>query len=102
MDIMQAILDIEQKAQGIIDSADVLKEEQMAELDAEVERIEKEANEKLTAEIDEYMNKRKAEIRTKAEKTEQDYQKRLSDLEGVCAKKKKTWIDEITKHIIED
>lgn len=100
MDIMQAILDIEQKAQGIIDSADVLKEQQKQEIEAEIEKLRQKSDAAAKAQISQYVQRTDAERKEQTEKLEEAYRKRLSALDAVCSEKKQGWIDEITKRIL--
>lgn len=100
MDIMQAILDIEQKAQGVIESADELKAVQEAELEKELasmrDKIDADAHMRIAQITDRAAAERQEEINA----LEKEYRSKIEALDNKCKENKQKWIDEITLRII--
>lgn len=100
MDIMQAILDIEQKAQGIVDSAEELKESRKTVLENEIKEMENKAAAELRSRR-ERMEREAAEKRREAmENLEKSYAEKLETLDKKCAANKEKWIDDIVNAVI--
>lgn len=100
MDIMQAIIDIEKKAQGIVDSVDEMKKQNSEDIDAAINEI----NEKTDAKLKEQQSELKAKydvIRDKEmTKVERMYADRLEKLDERCKSGKAEWTAEIVNAVI--
>ena len=100
MDIMQAIMDIEQKARGIAESADELKNRQSAVIDAEIKVMEDEYAEKLSKLSEEMELSNSERLREQLEMIEKQYSQKLDALEEKCSENKDKWVDAIVGAII--
>ena len=96
MDIMQAILDIEEKARGISDSAKAMQENYEADLGQEIKKREQESKQHVTAELEQIKLRMDAEREEEMEQLE----KKMEALSNQCKQKKQAWIDEITKAVL--
>lgn len=100
MDIMQAILDIEQKAQGIVDSADELKAVQETELQKEIEGARNKIDADAHMKIAQITDRAAAERQEAVNALEKEYRSKIEALDNRCRENKQRWIDEITAKII--
>lgn len=99
MDIMHAIMDIEQKVKAIADSADELKESQNTILNEEIRKKEEEMNIRLAEQsgrIEEEYNFRREES---MQKLEREYADKLESLDEKCRAGKEKWVAEIVSAI---
>ena len=89
MDIMQAIIDIEKKAQGIVDSVDEMKKQNSAAVDAAVDAINSKTDAKL--------KEKKAELKAKYDVIlDKEMTKDLIEkLDEKCKSGKDKWTDDI-------
>lgn len=99
MDIMQAIIDIEQKAQGIVKTTDELKDQHNEKLADELKALDDEMKQKLAAESDrlrrEYNSIRDEEMT----KTERKYAEKFEKLEDICNKNRNKWVSDIVNAV---
>ncbi len=100
MDIISAIMDIEQKVGRINDASDELAVQYEKKLKTELEGKERAYSEKIEkfkentkTSCHEGKNKRAAEIR-------KSYNKKLEETEKKCEENKEIWIDEIVGRVI--
>ncbi|MEG1880164.1 MAG: hypothetical protein RSB38_08340 [Oscillospiraceae bacterium] len=100
MDIMQTILEIEKKAQGIIDSAENLKAENDAQIELEIENMKSSADAKVKTEISQLVQISAAERQEAINAIEIEYRKRIEDLDLKCKNNKSKWVSEITQSIL--
>ena len=100
MDIMQAILDIDEKARGISDSAKAMQENYEADLGQEIKKREQESKRHVTAELEQIKLRMDAEREEEMEQLEIFYEKKMEALSNQCKQKKQAWIDEITKAVL--
>ena len=100
MDIMQAILDIEEKARGISDSAKAMQENYEADLGQEIKKREQESKRHVTVELEQIKLRMDAEREEEMEQLEIFYEKKMEALSNQCKQKKQAWIDEITKAVL--
>lgn len=100
MDIMQAIIDIERKAQGIVDSVDELKSRSNEAVKVELARKEAE----LTRKIDEKKEQLKSKYDIIRDKEmsgiERKYADKLEALDDKCMKGKEKWTEELVRAVI--
>lgn len=99
MDIMHAIMDIEQKVKAIADSADKLKESQSSILNEEIRKKEEEMESRLServARIEEEYAYRCAES---LQKLERAYADKLESLDEKCREGREKWVAEIVLSI---
>lgn len=100
MDIMQAILDIEDKAKEIVNSADEVKAKQQEKFEKELEKMRVYSEEKTKDEIAS-LQKTFVQSRKEAlENVELEYQQKLEKLENLYKKNMDRWVAEITSEII--
>lgn len=100
MDIMQAILDIEDKAKEIVESADEVKAQQQEKFRDTLEKMQADAKEKTQDEIAS-LQKTFVQSRKEAlEDIEKEYQQKLEKLETLYQSKMDRWVAEITSEII--
>lgn len=100
MDIMQAIIDIEKKAQGIVDSVDEMKKQNSAVIEASVEE--------MNAKTDSKLKEQKAELKAKYDvirdkemtSIERKYADRLEKLDEKCKLGKEKWVNDIVNAVI--
>ncbi len=99
MDIMKIILDIENKAMDVLNSVDKTQEEQKTEQKmAEMERSFAQQTEKRISELKEkYAQSLASEVKA-LEKKEAMQEQKIIDIYEM---KQKTWVEDITKRIIE-
>ncbi len=100
MDIMQAIMDIEQKAQGIVKSADELKEHQQEILDKEIKELDSKMQQKLAGESERLRREYNAIRDEEMVKTERKYAEKFEELEDRCSKGKDKWVSDIVSAVI--
>lgn len=100
MDIMQAIIDIEKKAQGIVDSVDEMKNQNSSEIEKAVDEINSKYAEKLKKEKNEL--KAKYDVIRDKEMTsiERKYADRLEKLDEKCKRDKEKWANNIVDAVI--
>lgn len=99
MDIMQAIIDIEKKAQGIMDSVDEMKKQNSAVIEAAVDE--------MNARTDARLEEQKAELKEKYDvirdkemtKIERKYADLIEKLDERCKSGKDKWTDEIVNAV---
>ena len=87
MDIMQAILDIEEKARGISDSAKAMQENYEADLGQEIKKREQESKQHVTAELEQIKLRMDAEREEEMEQLESFYEKKMEALSNQCKQK---------------
>ncbi len=101
MDIMKAILDIEEKAQSIMNTTDDIGEEMRKETEKRIaeinEGMKKDAEEKISIHRANAEKKMKSELET----LEADFGKKLGALETAFAENKARWVKEITDNVKE-
>lgn len=100
MDIMQAIMDIEQKAQGIVKSADELKEHQQEILDKEIKEKEAEMKQTLDRESEKLRREYNAIRDEEMVKTERKYAEKFEELEKRCNEGKDKWVSAIVSAVL--
>ncbi len=99
MDIMNAIMDIEQKVKAIANSADELIESQNTILNEEIRKKEEEMERRLSEQsgrIEEEYAIRRGES---MQKLEEMYADNLESLDKKCRARKEKWIAEIVSSI---
>lgn len=99
MDIMQAILDIENKAKEIVESADEANEKQQEKFRDEIKKMHADTDEKIRDEIASLQKTFVSEQTEALENIESEYQKKMEKLENICSLKLKTWVSDITADI---
>lgn len=101
MDIMQAIMDIEQKAQGIVEAADELKAHQEEILDKEICDL----NEKMLTALNSETEKIRREYNSirddEMAKTERKYAEKFEALEEKFSRGRSKWISDIYNAVLE-
>ncbi len=100
MDIMQAILDIEEKARGISDSAAAAEENYEADIQKEIKHREQESREQVAKQLEQLRLRMDAERQEDMEQLETFYEHKLEALSKQCQEKKQAWIDSITEAVI--
>lgn len=100
MDIMQAIMDIEQKAQGILDDTDELRANQEAILQQELQDKEQKTQECIVEQLKQAEFRIAADRQDEMERLESAYEKKLEALEIACQANQNKWIQQITQAII--
>ena len=102
MDIMKAILDIESKAQGIINTLDEIQEENDKQIAQELKEIEEQMKVRANSKVEEY----KAELDEKTHREIIELEKlmdtRRQTLEKTFNEKYKQWVKEITEAVVKD
>ncbi|MDO5310845.1 MAG: hypothetical protein Q4E94_02955 [Clostridia bacterium] len=100
MDIMQAIIDIERKAQGIVDSVDELKSRSDEAVKAELAKKEAELTRKIDAKKEQLKSKYDIIRDKEMSGIERKYADKLEALDDKCRKGKKKWTDELVRAVI--
>lgn len=100
MDIMKAILEIEQKAHGIKESADELKKQQNDALKAELAAKENEFKKKLEDRRNGLARESFALRNEKMEALEKVYTEKLEILEKRCSDNMDKWVEQIVDAVI--
>lgn len=100
MNIMQAIIDIEEKARGVAESAEALQENFEAELKKEIEDKRLMTENKIHDALEQYKLRNDAECKEEIEKLEKYYDSKLERLSDICKANKTAWVSEITQNII--
>ncbi len=102
MDIMKAILDIEGKAQGVMNTLEDIREENDKKLQSEIEKIrdgmKKRADEKIGQHKSELEKRSKSDM-TELEKVMNERKKALDD---TFESNRGRWVKEITDAIVKD
>lgn len=100
MDMMKAILDIENKAQEIEASTKVLAAEIKSETDSKIEEISKKAQKDAEIEIEKYRETVKSGEDKELSEAKMQMDKTLAALEEKFKQSREKWIEEITGEII--
>lgn len=101
MDIMKAILDIEEKAQSIMNTTDDIGEEMRRDTEKRIAEIDagmkKDADEKISV----HRAKAEKKMKSELESLEKDFGKKLDALENAFAENRARWVKEITDNVKE-
>lgn len=100
MDMMKAILDIENKAQEIEASSKVLSAELKRETDSKIEEMSKKAENDAKIEIERYRETVKSGEEKELSEAKMQMDKTLASLENKFQENRGKWIEEITDEII--
>lgn len=95
MDIMKAILDIESKAQGIINTMSDIKTESEANVQQELKRVEAEMECMAVEKIAKHKAKLDVERKEKLLELENFAQEKKIKLEQIYSEKRSAWVEEI-------
>lgn len=98
--IMQAILEIEKKAQSIIDSADELKSEQSAELTAELEALTEKSRTRTEKELAALRSSADDAKKQELNKLDREHELQLDALREICEKNTTKWINDVYQKVI--
>ena len=101
MDIMKAILEIENKAQKVESSVDMSVTQIKAETDEHIKEIQLQSDSKVEKELEKYKVEAKANREKELNEVTLKMGKILESLEEKYAENKSRWIDEITEKITE-
>lgn len=99
MDIMQAIIDIEEKARKISESAQNLRDEYEDEINREINLRKQETENKISEHLKQYKLRIDAECKEEIEALEKVYEGKLEALSKTCKAKKDVWVKTITQNI---
>lgn len=100
MDIMNAIREIEQKAQEIVSSANELEKNQNEVLRAEIKEKEDKMEERLKAERAAIERENFLRRGEEMEKLEKSYAEKLEALDEKCRNRKSEWVSAIVSNIV--
>ncbi len=100
MDIINAIADIEQKMQEIIDSADEDRKKHEKELEDELLLRERTMQKRLSGECDAIKKRSEAEANDRIAALDRAYEKKLSALKEKCDANKEIWVQKIFDAVI--
>lgn len=100
MDIMHAIMDIEQKAQAIVSSTDELKEVQNMVLEKELAQKKEDMEQRLKEQCQRIEEDSFILRREKMEKLEERYGEKLKTLDDKCQNDKAKWVDSMVGAIV--
>ncbi len=95
MDIMKAILDIESKAQGIIDTLSDIKTESEAKVQQEIKRVEAEMEAVAVEQIAKHKAKLDVERKDKLLEIENFGQEKKIRLEQIYSEMRSEWVEQI-------
>ena len=102
MDIIKAILDIEDKAQRIVGTLDEMCSENEKEIEAEIESMTAEMKSHAEFEIEKYKNETEEKKNQETEEIERSMQQKKAALEKTFADNRESWLRDITEAIIKD
>ncbi len=102
MDIMQAILDIEQKAQESLKAVEKLEQEQNDGLTEELKRLENAAQEEVRQTLEQVKNRCMEEQKDALDAAERETRSRLETLQAQYEQNKEKWVSQMTKNILEN
>ncbi len=102
MDIMHAIMNIEQKVKAIADSADELIESQNTILNDEIRKKEEEMNIRLAEQSGRIEEEYAYHCEESMQKLERAYAEKLESLDKKCRAGREKWIAEIVFSITEE
>lgn len=99
MDIMKAIIDIEEKARGVSETAQKLQQNYEHDLKKEIDARKAKTEKDIKDKLEQYKLRIDAESKEEAEALEKLYDEKLEKLSNTCKQKQSAWIDEITKNV---
>lgn len=100
MDIMQAIMDIEEKAKKIADESDELLANHEESINSEIEAKEAEANEKLERFKEQLKSETDKKISNAIRALEKDYAEKQAELDKKCSAKSAKWSEMMFKSVV--
>lgn len=101
MNIMDAILDIEKKARGIMAESEEICSEQMEQYDAELEEFRKEMMRSAEMKVAGFRNEQNARIDKKIEAFGIQYGEKTEALNKKYGQNKEKWIEDIVNRVLE-
>ena len=99
MDIMKAIIDIEEKARGVSENAQKMQQNYEHDLKKEIDARKAKTEKDIKNKLEQYKLRIDAESKEEAEALEKLYDGKLEKLSNTCKQKQSAWIDEITKNV---
>ncbi|MBE5039431.1 hypothetical protein [Ructibacterium gallinarum] len=101
MDIMQAIVDIENTVRGITDSTAELEKDYDKKIQEEIRQKEQETDIKVKEKLEQLKMQMNAERQEEMEHLETVYEKKLEALSNTCKEQQETWIHDMTQAVIQ-
>ena len=99
MDIMQAIIDIEEKARGISEAAVNLEQDYERDVNEEIELRKRETEKRINEYLEQLKQRMDVECREEIEELEKAYETKFEALSDICKSKQDLWIQNITQNI---
>lgn len=99
MDVLKAILDIEKKAQNVIDTFDSITVEETESIKEELKKLEEDENKDTSLKIEKIKAKNEEYLKTELEKSTALMAEKDKALEKKFSENEKLWISEIIERI---
>lgn len=99
MDIMKAIIDIEEKARGVSETALKLQQNYEQDLKKEIDARKLKTESEIENTLKQYKMRIDAESKDEIEALEKKYDEKFEQLSNVCKQNQSAWIEKITKNV---
>ena len=100
MDMLKAILDIEKKAQNIVDTFDSLTQEENEKTQKQLSELEEKADEEIKLQTAELEARCEEELKSELEENAKVMQDKTGAMEKYFSETRERWVKEITQRII--
>ena len=100
MDMLKAILDIEKKAQNIVDTFDSLTQEENEKTQNQLSELEEKADEEIKLQTAELEAKCEEELKSELKENAKVMQDKTDAMEKNFSENRERWVKEITHRII--
>lgn len=101
MDMIQAIVSIEEKVRNIAASTDALKLEYEENIRNEIQIREKETEDEIAARLEQLKNKMLAEQKEELELLEKSYEERMQNLLNTFQTNRQDWIKNLVQQVVQ-
>lgn len=101
MDMIQAIVSIEEKVRNITASTDALKLEYEENIRQEIQIREKETEDEIAARLEQLKHKMLAEQKEELELLEKSYEERMQNLLNTFQTSRQDWIKNLVQQVVQ-
>lgn len=101
MDMIQAIVSIEEKVRNITASTDALKLEYEENIRQEIQIREKETEDEIAARLEQLKHKMLAEQKEELELLEKSYEERMQNLLNTFQTNRQDWIKNLVQQVVQ-
>ncbi len=98
--IIQKIVEIEDEAQGIVDSIQIKEEELRKDMDSQLRELEKNIQEQTDRKIKQITERESTYLKEKLKSVKEETEANIATLDSIYEKNKDAWVDTMYKNII--